>query len=86
MKIDDADMAAPTSIMGVSNVITAYLPEKWSRFFPAIPVILGIAYAYLRPATNFGERVSRMITGLLAIGQYSVVRNMTGTKPDNAKV
>ena len=85
MQIDDADMAAPTSIMGVANVLTAYLPEKWSRFFPAVPLLLGVLYAYVRPAANFGERISRMITGILAIGQYSVVRNMVGTKPSNAK-
>jgi len=84
MHLDDVDASTPTVIMGVSNVLTSWLPGKFSRFFPAIPVLLGFIYAFVRNAGSGAERFARALTGAIAIAQYSVVRNLAGTKPTDA--
>jgi len=81
MQPDEIDATVPTAIMGITNVVTAYLPAKWSRLFPLIPVLLGFAYAIIR-----GEGLARAITGAVAIAQYSILRNAAGTKPNDAPV
>ena len=82
--VDSGDLGAITLIMGVTNVITPYLPGKFSRLFPLIPLVLGLGWGFLKEAGSMGERVGRALSGLLAIGQYSLVRNGAGTKPADA--
>jgi hypothetical protein len=86
MSLDTTDAGVPPFIMGVTNVLTAYLPVKWSRFFPAIPIVLGLIYGFIvRPAPSPDEGVVRASAGAGAIALYSVIRNLFGTKPKDAK-
>lgn len=85
MSLDTTDAGVPPFIMGVTNVVTAYLPAKWSRFFPVIPLTLGFLYGFIvRPAPTTDEGIVRSSAGAGAIALYSVVRNLFGTKPQNA--
>jgi hypothetical protein len=77
--MDTTDIGMSPFIMGVTNVVTAYLPVKWSRWFPLIPIALGAAYAFLTKRAEAGA------TGPGAIALYSLVRNAFGTKPKDAK-
>lgn len=77
--MDTTDAGMAPFIMGVTNVATAYLPGKWSRFFPLIPLALGAGWALLNSAVEKGA------VGPAAIALYSIVRNAAGTKPKDAK-
>lgn len=79
MNMDTTDAGMTPFIMGVTNVITAYMPAKWSRWFPLIPLALGAVWAWLNSAVEKGA------VGAGAIALYSLVRNAAGTKPKDAK-
>lgn len=83
--MDTTDAAMSPFIMGVTNLVTAYLPVKWSRWFPLIPLALGAGYGFLVRAGTTGESAARAGTGAGAIALYSLVRNVFGTKPKDAK-
>ena len=78
MDLDTTDAGMSPMIMGITNVVTAYLPSKWSRFFPVIPIALGIGYAIYR------SKAEAAATGAGSIALYSIVRNVFGTKPKDA--
>jgi len=77
--MDTTDAGMSPFIMGVTNVVTSYLPSKWSRWFPVIPLALGVGYAFLVQKPEAGA------TGVGSIALYSLVRNVFGTKPKDAK-
>lgn len=77
--MDTTDAGMVPFITGVSNVVTAYLPAKWSRWFPLIPIGLGIAWGF------FQARLESAAAGPGAIALYSMIRNAVGTKPKDAK-
>lgn len=77
--MDTTDAGMVPFITGVSNVITAYLPAKWSRFFPLIPIGLGIGWGFLQSS------LEKAAVGPGAIALYSMIRNAVGTKPRDAK-
>jgi hypothetical protein len=77
--MDTTDAGMTPFIMGVTNMVTAYLPGKWSRWFPLIPLALGAAWAFI------AGRIESGAAGPGAIALYSLVRNAAGTKPKDAK-
>ena len=82
--VDSADFGAVQMIMGVSNVVTSFLPNRFSRLFPLVPILLGLVWGVLKEAGSLEERLARAASGLLAISEYSLFRNALGTKPKDA--
>ena len=84
--MDTTDAGMVPFLTGVTNIITAWLPSKWSRYFPAIPLLLGVVYGMVvRAAGSPEEAVAKSSVGAGSIALYSIIRNIFGTKPADAK-
>lgn len=79
MDITTTDAGMVPFVTGLTNIITAYLPSKWSRFFPLIPLALGTGYGFLT------SDPAKAGVGPMGIALYSLIRNAAGTKPKDAK-
>lgn len=73
-----SDAAAVTAVIGYSNVVRQFLPERFKKDMVLVSCLLGILYAFsIRPGkTEIVHNItSGIMVGLMASGGYAGMKN-----------